>query len=64
MTQNFMIRFGLVLWHINYCWLFNAKSSLFVYIKYIEFGLVGVYGISIIVGYLMSNPLYSYILDI
>ena len=22
--------FGLVLWHIKYCWLFNAKSSLYI----------------------------------
>ena len=49
----------LVLWHINHCWLFNAKSS---YIKYIGIGLVGFYGISTIVGYLMPNPfLYIYI---
>ena len=29
-----------VLWHINHCRLFNAKSSLYIYIKYIWFGLV------------------------
>ena len=29
-----------------------------------QFGLVGFYGISTIVGYLMPNPLYTYILDI
>ena len=29
-----MIWFGLVLWHINRCKLFNAKSSLYEYIKY------------------------------
>ena len=23
--------FGLILWHINYCWLFNAKSILYVW---------------------------------
>ena len=34
------------------------------YIKYIWFGLVGFYGISTIVGYLMPNPLYTYILNI
>ena len=27
-------------------------------------GLVGFYGISTIIGYLMPNPLYTYILDI
>ena len=54
----------MVLWHINHCRLFNAKSSLYIYIKYIGFGLVGFYGISTIVGYLMPNPLYTYILNI
>ena len=52
-----------VLWHINHCRLFNAKSSLYIYIKYIWFGWVGFYGISTIVGYLMPNPLYTYILN-
>ena len=31
-----------------------AKSSLYGYIKYIWLGLVGFYGISTIIGYLMS----------
>ena len=59
--------FGLVgwfLWYINYCWLFNAKSSLYIYIKYTEFGLVEFCGISTIVGYLMPDPLNTYILNI
>ena len=56
--------FGLVLGHINLFRLFNAKSSLYIYIKYIGFTLVGFYGISTIVGYLMPNPLYTYILNI
>ena len=56
--------FGLILWHINPCRLFNTKSSLYIYIKYIWFGLVGFNGISTIVGYLMPNPLYKYILNI
>ena len=59
-----MIWFGWVLWHINHCRLFNAKSSLYIYIKYIQIGLVGFYGISTIVGYLIPNPLYTYILNI
>ena len=59
-----MIWFGLVLWHIDNCWLFNAKSSLYIYMKYIGFGLVVFYGISTTVGYLMLNPLYTYILNI
>ena len=32
----------------NHCRLFNAKSSLYIYIKYIGLGLVGFYGISTI----------------
>ena len=59
-----MIKLGSVLRHINNCRLFNDKSSLYIYIRYISFGLVGLYGISTIVGYLMPNPLYTYILDI
>ena len=51
----YMIWFGWFLWHINHCGLFNAKSSLYIYIKYIWFGLVGFYGISTIVGYLMPK---------
>ena len=58
---RFQFKFGWVLWHINHFGLFNAKSSLYIYIEYIEFGLVGFYGISTIVGYLMPNPLYKYI---
>ena len=56
-----MIWFSLHLWHTNHCWLFNAKSSLYIYIKYIWFGLVGFSVISTIVGYLMPNPLLTYI---
>ena len=58
------IWFDWVLWHINQCRLFNAKSFLYIYIKYIGFGLIGFYGISTIVGYLMPNPFYTYILNI
>ena len=56
--------FGTVLWHINYCRLFNAKSSWYIYIKYIWFGLVWFDGISTLVDYLMPNPLNTYILNI
>ena len=59
-----MIWFGWVLCGINRCRLCNAKSSLYIYIKYIGFGLDCFYGISTIVGYLMPNPLYTYTLDI
>ena len=54
----------LFLWHINHYRLFNAKSSSYIYIKYIGFGLFWFYGISTIVGYLMPNFVYTYILDI
>ena len=56
--------FGWVLRHSNHCWLFYAKSSLYIYIKYTWFGLVGFYGISTIVGYLMPNPDFIYVLNI
>ena len=52
-----------VLWHINYFRLSNGKSSLYRYIKYIWFGLVGSYSLSTILGYLMPNPFYTYILN-
>ena len=55
---------GWVLWHINPCRLFNARCFLYIYFKYIGFGLVGFYGISTIVGYLIPNPLYTYISNI
>ena len=55
-----MIWFGWVLWHVNNCRLFNAKFLSYIYIKYIAFDLVGFYGISTIVGYLIPNPLYIY----
>ena len=57
-------KFGLVLWHINHCRLFNAKSFLYIDIKYIWLGFVGFYGISTIVSYLMPNLFYTYILNI
>ena len=34
---------------------------MYIYIKYIGFGLVGFYGKSTIVGYLMPNHPYTYI---
>ena len=64
LRNQFLLSFGLLSWHINHCRLFNAKSSLYIYIKYIGFGLLGFYGISTIVGYLMPNPLYTNILNI
>ena len=32
-----MIWLGWGLWHINHCKLFNTKSSLYIYIKYMIF---------------------------
>ena len=60
---------GWFLYVVHFCPLvqvvtFYAKSPLYIYIRYIWFGLVGFYGISAIVGYLMPNPLYTYILNI
>ena len=37
---------------------------IYVYIRYTWFGLVGFYGRSTIVGYLMPNPVYTYTLNI
>ncbi len=42
----------------------NAKSFLYIYIKYIGFGFVYFYEISNIVGYLMPKTFYKYILNI
>ena len=58
-----MVLFGLVLWHINHCWLFNSKSSLYIYMKYIYYGLAVFYGISTTIGYLMPHYIYIYIYD-
>ena len=41
--------------------LFNAKSSLYIYIKYMWFRLIRFYGILTLIGYLMPNPLNIYI---
>ena len=59
-----MIWFGWVFWHINHCRLFNTKSSLYIYINYTGFGLVGFFGISTIVGYLVPITVNTYILDV
>ena len=59
-----MILIGWLLWHINHCRLFDTKSSLYIYVRYVLFGLVGFFGISTIVGYLMPNPTHTRILNI
>ena len=60
----YRIWFGLVWWLINHCRLFNAKSSLYIYIKYIWFGLAWFDDLSTIVGLLMPNLVYMYILNL
>ena len=32
---------GLILWHINHCWLFNAESSLYIYILALCYKCIG-----------------------
>ena len=59
-----LVWFGLVLCHINHRRFFNAKSCKYIYVKYILFCLVGFYGISIIGGYLMTNIVCTYIINI
>ena len=59
-----MTGFGWVLCHIKLCKLFDAKYCICIYIKYIRLCLVGFYGISNIVGYLMPNFAYIYIINI
>ena len=54
---------GHILWHINHCRLFNAKSSLYIYIEYIGISLVWFCGISTTVGHLMPNLLYTYMVS-
>ena len=46
-------------WHINLLGLFNIKAILtYSWEDKVWFGLVWLYGISTMVGYLMLNPLY------
>ena len=46
--------------HVNYCWLFDAKRSIYIYIKYMKFSLVWFYGISTNVGYSIPNSICIY----
>ena len=60
--EIYEIWFGLVLWHISHSKLFKAKFFLYIYVKYIGFGLVWFYGISAIVGCLIRIiSLYIYV---
>ena len=54
----------LVLWHIKLPRSFNAKSSLYIYIKCTGCGLVGLYGILTIEGYSMQNLINTFISNI
>ena len=51
--MNDLVWFGSVLLHIIPCRLFNAKSSVSLYIRYI-------YDLVSFVDYLMPNPAYSF----
>ena len=65
-NSAWMLSFGLVLWHINHYWLFNAKSSLFIYIKYevhkISFQTFFIEALLLIVHTWNSSPLRSNVL--
>ena len=50
-----VFRFDCVLWHINHCRLFNAKSRLQTIYSIYRIGLVQFYGISTLASYLMLN---------
>ena len=41
----------------------SSKIGFYIYIEYIWFGLVWFYDISTIVGNLMPNPVFTYILN-
>ena len=47
------------LWHINHCRLHHPKFYLYIYMIF-----WGSYGISTIVGYIIPNSIYTYILNI
>ena len=49
---------------IMYDGIYRKKIAEFFTLVGLRFGLVGFYGMSTIVGYLMLNLLYAYILDI
>ena len=60
-NKYILVWFGLALVHISYCWLFNAKFSLFIFIKIYDLVLL-FYGILTILGYFMPKAsVYIYI---
>ena len=56
-----MIWFGWILWYINHCRTFNAKSSLYICIKYIWFVRLGLWHINRCRLFNAISPLYIYI---
>ena len=54
-----MIWFSWLFWHRSQCYL--MLNSVYTYVLNICFGLGGFMGISTIIGFLMPNPLYTYI---
>ena len=56
-TSVCIVWFGLVLWHVNNCRLFNAKFSLYTYIKYMIWFGWALWHVNNC--RLMPNPLYT-----
>ena len=62
--QRYFNRLGwLILWYVKPLLSYLIPKSFFFFLQLYS-RLVGLYGISTIVGYLISNPLYTYILNI
>ena len=59
MTKGRNKLIGWVLWHINHCSLSNVKSSLYLFITYKRFVIVGFYSISTINHYRLFNAKLS-----
>ena len=65
MTQQFLLLRGMIYFFLNFNMHYSPHCGIHRNIyDLVWFGLVWFYGISTIVGYLMPNPLYTYILDI
>ena len=65
-----MIWFGLVLWHINDCKLFNVKSSLYIYVIYMiskivytQFNVCKYFQVSQIIQLNINNFFYTQLKD-
>ena len=59
-----MVWFGLVSWHINQCSLFNVKSCLYIYIKYLIWFDCILWPINLCRLFNVKSCLYIYILNI